>query len=179
LDNAPHNWLATVIAPIDEEAALQKEISRQFPNISMVRVSEAVKSIQTVLSQMVAAIRIMAILALVTGVFVLAGALISTRIQRSYDIVILKVLGMPRRQMLKGLGIEFMILGLAASLIASLLGVGISWGVLDPLMDLGWVFYPLLTAGIILSGLLVIFITGLWTMWSILNASAGTYLRND
>lgn len=179
LNNAPHNWLATVIAPIEEEAALQKEISRQFPNISMVRVSEAVKSIQTVLSQMVAAIRMMAILALVTGVFVLAGALISTRIQRSYDIVILKVLGMPRRQMLKGLGIEFIILGLAASLIATLLGVGISWGVLDPLMDLGWMFYPFLTAGIILSGLLIIFITGLWTMWSILNASAGTYLRND
>lgn len=179
LNNAPHNWLATVIAPIGEEAALQKEISRQFPNVSMVRVSEAVKSIQTILSQMVSAVRIMAILALVTGVFVLAGALISTRIQRSYDIVILKVLGMSRRQMLSGLGIEFMILGVTASLIAALLGIAISWGVLDPLMDLGWIFYPLLTGGIILSGLLIIFVTGLLTMWSILNASAGTYLRNE
>jgi putative ABC transport system permease protein len=179
LDKAPHNWLATVIAPVEDEAALQKQISRQFPNISMVRVSEAVKSIQTILSQMVAAVRIMAILALVTGVFVLAGALISTRIQRSYDIVILKVLGMSRRQMLKGLGIEFIILGLTASLIAALLAIGISWGVLEPLMDLGWIFYPLLTAGIIFCGLFIIFITGLWTMWSILNASAGNFLRND
>jgi putative ABC transport system permease protein len=179
LDKAPHNWLATVIAPLEREAELQKSIAREFPNVSMVRVTEAVKSIQDVLTQMVTAVRVMAVLALITGVFVLAGALLATRTQRSYDIVILKVLGMPRHKMIQGLGIEFIILGLTASVLAAGLGLAISWGVLEPLMDLGWVFYPILTGGVILFGLIIIFVTGLWSIWSILRAPAGDFLRNE
>jgi putative ABC transport system permease protein len=179
LDKAPHNWLATVIAPLEREAELQKSIAREFPNVSMVRVTEAVKSIQDVLTQMVTAVRVMAVLALITGVFVLAGALLATRTQRSYDIVILKVLGMSRQKMIQGLGIEFIILGLTASVLAAGLGLAISWGVLEPLMDLGWVFYPVLTGGVILFGLIIIFVTGLWSIWSILRAPAGDFLRNE
>ncbi|MDD3019726.1 MAG: FtsX-like permease family protein [Alphaproteobacteria bacterium] len=179
LESAPHNWLATVIAPPDSEADLQRAISKEFPNISMVRVSEAVKSIQDILGQMVMAVRIMAILALVTGIFVLAGALTATRSQRAYDAVILKVMGAPQSLLLKGLCLEFALLGIIAAGLAGGLGLAISWGIMGPLMDLGWTFYPATAALIVSGGFAVIFIAGIAILHSILKSPVRGYLQDE
>lgn len=179
LEGAPHTWLATVVAPPDQEAALQKAIAKSFPNISMVRVSEAVKSVQDILGQMVLAIRIMAVLALTTGLFVLAGTLSATRLQRVYDSVILKVIGVPQRQLTWGLVLEFLVLGIIAATLATVLGLIISWGIMDPLMDLGWTFYPALSAGVVASGALVILAVGILTLHRVLRSPVFHYLRNE
>ncbi|MDY0028734.1 MAG: hypothetical protein RBR86_02200 [Pseudobdellovibrionaceae bacterium] len=177
LEAAPHNWLATVVAPPEAEADLQKKISASFPNISLVRVSDAVQSLQLLLDQMVMAVRIMAILALVTGVFVLSGALLATRMRRSYDAVILKVLGAPQSLLLKSLCLEFLMLGGVAALLAGGLGLVISWGVMVPLMDWSWNFYPMTTIVIVSSGALVIFLTGIVMLKSVLSNSVRSYLQ--
>lgn len=177
LESAPHNWLATVVAPPEAEADLQRKISASFPNISLVRVSDAVQSLQMLLDQMVMAVRIMALLALVTGVFVLSGALLATRLRRSYDAVILKVLGAPQSLLLKSLCAEFALLGGVAALLAGGLGLVISWGAMVPLMDWSWNFYPVTTLVIIFGGALVIFMTGFVMLKSVLSNSVRSYLQ--
>lgn len=179
LESAPHNWLATVIAPPESEADLQRAISKKFPNISMVRVSEAVKSIQDILGQMVMAVRVMAILALITGIFVLAGALMASRSQRAYDVVILKVMGAPQSLLVKGLCLEFALLGFIAAGLAGSLGLMISWGIMEPLMDLGWTFYPGTASIIILSGVGVIFVVGITILHSIFKSPVRGYLQDE
>jgi len=179
LEGAPHSWLATVIAPPDSEAQLQRAISKSFPNISMVRVTEAIESVQNILDQLVTAIRVMTILCLLTGIFVLVGALGTTRLQRSYDTVILKVMGTPQSLILKSLSIEFILLGLCSTLLAGFFGIAVSWGVMEPLMDLGWVFYPLTSIIIISAGFMIIFATGLLSLYTVLSRPVMDFLRNE
>lgn len=179
LEAAPHNWLGTVAAPLESEAALQRTVSKAFPNISMVRVSDAIKSIEDLMGQMVIAIRVMATLTLLTGILVLSGALMATRTERSYDAVILKVVGTPQSMLLGSLCLEFALLGFVAAVLAGVFGLVISWGVMGPLMDLGWTFYPATVSVIVVTGFLIIFATGVMTLRSVLSKPVRQYLNDD
>src|SRR3989338_4497382 len=127
LDSAPHSWLATVVANPAKESSIQRNITAKFPNISMIRLSDAITAAQTILGNMANAVRGTAAIALITGVFVLAGSLAATRTQRVYDIVILKVLGVPRSTLIVSFILEFMALGLIAASLSLVLGTIISW----------------------------------------------------
>lgn len=179
LESAPHNWLATVSAPLESEVELQRSVSKAFPNISMVRVSDAVKSIEDLMGQMVIAIRVMATLTLLTGILVLSGALMATRSERSYDAVILKVVGTPQSMLFGSLCLEFALLGLVAATLAGIFGLGISWGIMDPLMDLGWTFYPGTVSIIVVAGFSIIFVTGVMTLRSILSRPVRQFLNDE
>lgn len=179
LEGAPHNWLGTVVADPAQEAAMQRAVTKQFPNISMVRVSDAVDAVENMLGQMNQAVRVMALLAVLTGIFVLAGALMATRMQRMYDVVILKVLGASRRVLQKALVIELALLGLASASIAIVFGTIISWAVLGVFMDLPWAFYPLQAIGAAALGWAFIMLTGWLTLGRVLGSPAAPYLRNE
>lgn len=179
LEGAPHNWLGTVVADPAQEADLQRAITKAFPNISMVRVSDAVTAIETVLGQMNQAVRVMALLAVLTGMFVLAGALMATRMQRVYDTVILKVLGAPRRILVRALLIEMALLGLLAALTAIGFGTLISWTVLDLFMDLPWALYLVPAFVAALAGWVFIVATGWIVLGRVLRSPAAPYLRNE
>lgn len=179
LEGAPHSWLATVVADPDQEAAIQRSIGSAFPNISMIRLSDAIAAAGGILGNMASAVRITALVALVTGLLVLAGSLAATRTQRLYDVVILKVLGIRSRTLVQGFLFEFGLLGLVAGAISLVLGAIISWAVLVPLMDLTWSFYAgpallTLVAGTGLTILIGWFVTG-----RTLSAPAAPYLRNE
>lgn len=179
LDSAPHSWLATVVADPAKEATIQRNITSKFPNISMIRLSEAISAAQTILGNMANAVRGTAAIALITGIFVLAGSLAATRTQRVYDIVILKVLGISRATLIIGFILEFILLGVIAAALSLALGTIISWAVMSQLMNLPWHFYPLPAILTSLSGVILTLIIGWLVTGRVLSASAATHLRNE
>lgn len=179
LESAPHSWLATVVADPAAETTIQRNITARFPNISMIRLSDAISAAQTILGNMANAVRGTAAIALITGIFVLAGSLAATRTQRVYDIVILKVLGIPRSTLLIGFVVEFMLLGMISAALSLALGTMISWAVMSQLMNLPWHFYPLPAILTSLSGALLTLAIGWLVTGRVLSASAATYLRNE
>ena len=179
LEAAPHSWLATVVAPPARESQIQRAVTRDFPNISMIRISEAIETVTNLLGQMNQAIRIMALLALTTGLIVLAESLIATRARRSYDTVILKVVGVPQSILRNTLLIEFTLLGFIASASAAFIATIVSWAVLSLWMDLSWSFYPELIITTIIVSLLTILVTSWLVLRNLLQASPRPYLRND
>lgn len=179
LESAPHSWLATVVADPDREAEIQRNIGAAFPNISMVRLSEAISAISDILGNIGHAVRATALVAIITGIFVLAGSLAATRTQRVYDTVILKVLGVSRSTIIGGFLFEFALLGLIAGLVSLVLGALISWAVMTLLMELNWALYPgpaLLAA---MGGTVLTLVIGWLVTGRVLSASAATYLRNE
>lgn len=179
LEAAPHSWLATVVAPPEKETEIQRAVTRAFPNISMIRISEAIETVSNLLNQMNQAIRVMALLTLATGLLVLAESLIATRARRSYDTIILKVVGVPQSTLRTTLLIEFVILGLIAAISAAVIATGVSWAVMSLWMDLEWGFYPVLVLITIAISLGAIVLTSWLVLRNLLQSAPGPYLRND
>ncbi len=179
LEGAPHSWLATVVADPNQETALQRAVTAQFPNISMIRLSDTIKTVSDLIGQMNLAVRIMALLALVTGLIVLVESLVASRTQRSYDTIILKVLGVPQNMLRNMMLTEFIILSAVATLTSAAIGTFVSWAVLDLWMDLQWNFYPLLIGQTVIISMTAIVITSWIVLKSLLKSPAIKYLRNE
>lgn len=179
LEAAPHSWLATVVAAPHQETNIQRNIGTEFPNISMIRLSDAVNAAGSILGNMATAVRITAMVAVVTGIFVLAGSLAASRMQRLYDVVILKVLGVKRRTLVEGFLFEFCLLGLCAGILSMFLGIAVSWTVMVMLMELQWTFYPLPALMTALGGIGLTLTIGWIVTGRVLNAPVAQHLRND
>lgn len=179
LETAPHSWLATIVADPVHENAIQRAVTAAYPNISMVRVTDAINTVSTLLGHMNTAVRAMSFLALVTGAIVLAQALLATRAVRLYDTTILKVIGVGRRALLTAYAMELALLGFVAVAFALLCGVIISYAVFDLWMDLPWNFYPSVALGTACAGWLAVMVTGAVALGHVVDRPVLGYLRND
>ena len=70
----------------------------------------------------------MAMFTVITGLFVVAAALVTTRYQRVQESVLLRTLGASRRQISLMLVVEYVALGLLAALTGVVLAIAASWG---------------------------------------------------
>ncbi|WP_225770788.1 ABC transporter permease [Inquilinus sp. Marseille-Q2685] len=179
LSAAPHTWLATVRVPAAGELALQKAVTEAFPNVTTVRLRDALETVNALLSQIGAAVRSTAGVTLLAGALVLAGAVVAGHRRRIYDAVVLKVLGATRGDVLRAFLIEYGLLGLLTAVIACALGSVAAWAVLTFVMEIDWAFLPLTLLG---TAALCVAITlgfGFLGTWVALGQKAAPLLRNE
>ena len=93
LESAPQSHIATVKADPGAENAIERAVTDRFANVSMIRVKQALARVAELIAQVATAVQVTASVALLTGLFVLAGAMAAGHQRRVYDAVILKVLG--------------------------------------------------------------------------------------
>jgi len=124
-----------------------------------------------------AAARITALLTLVSGTLVLAGAMVAGQHRRIHDAVILKVLGATRRDLVGAFIIEYGLLGLATALVASLLGTLAAWLLVTRLMHAEWSFDPPTVALTLCSCTVITILFGLAGTWHALGQKAAPLLR--
>lgn len=138
LASAPHNLAATISGDAERQPALTRALLGAFPSVSIVDVGELISEVGTILDQMAAAILVAASVAVLAGIAVLIGAIAASRQARSYDSVIMKMLGATRRQILAAQALEY---GLLAVLVAAAslgLGVAGAWFVIVQIFEFGW-----------------------------------------
>ena len=179
LERAPQSHIATVHLDESQEAALEQSVSRAFPNVSAVRVKEAVASFADMLSNVAVALSATASLALAAGVLVLAGAIAAGHHRRIYDAVVLKVLGATRWTVARGFLLEYGLLGLLTAMLAGLVGTVAAYFVVTRVMDNSFRFFPepLLWTTLAACGLVLLF--GGAGIWRALSAKAAIQLRNQ
>ena len=179
MEAAPHSYIAAIEAPRHREDAVERAATDAFPNISAIRVRNALQAAAQILSGISAAVTGTAVLTLVAGVIVLSGVIASEHHRRVYDAVIYKVLGATRRHILGIYLFEYGVLGLVTALIAAVIGTLTAWGVIRFLMDAEWMFLPgvvAVTSAICLSVTLGM---GLIGTWQALGNKAAPHLRNE
>lgn len=179
LEGAPHTHIAAVQAPEAREAAVEQALADAFPNISAIRVREALEAASAILAGVGDAVRGTASIALLAGALVLGGAVAAGGERRIRDAVVFKVLGATRQQILRAFLIEYGILGAATGLAAAGIGTLIGWAVVTFLLRMDWTFFPATVVTAIGGALAVTLVAGFAGTWHALGRKAAPYLRNE
>ena len=178
LADAPHNIAATVDLPAGAATGpLLRRLVRAFPTSSVIEVGPLLTQAREILSQVSLAILAAAGVAVLAGIAVLLGAIAAARAQRTYDSVILRVLGASGRQVLMLQLAEFGLLAVLLALVALVLGSGLSWLVIVWQFEFDWLpDWPrvLLTLA---AGLLLVLLFALGASLQVLRARPAATLR--
>lgn len=177
LEKAPHEFLATIQAKRDIEDEVERAVSTAFPNVTVIRVREALEAASELVRQLSGGVRAASFVTLLTGLFVLAGALAAGHRHRLFDAIVLKVMGATKTQIMATYLMEFALLGLGAGLVAALCGTLAAWAVAAFVMQTG--FVPSLTtlAVVIIGGTLAAMALGIASTWTALSTPAARTLR--
>jgi putative ABC transport system permease protein len=179
LEHAPQTYIATLRIPPAEDGALLAAVSRDFPNVSAIRVKEALASAIEILQAVAASIRTTAAVTLAAGMLVLAGAIAAGRERRIYEAVLLKMLGGTTGDIARGYLWEYGMLAVISAVIALAIGSLGAYIFLTEVLHVGWSFPPLLAIGIIALSLAATLSVGFLGSWRALRAKAAPYLRNE
>jgi putative ABC transport system permease protein len=179
LAGAPATYIATVQTPPGRESDVERAITKALPNVSSIRVKEALELIKGVVANAGMAIRGAALVTLLAGALVLSGAIAAGRQRRIRETVLLKVLGAGRADLLRALLLEFALLGIAAAVLAAILGSLAAWAVLVYVLKADWIFLPLPVAATAIGGVLAVTLFGIAGTWRVLAAKTAPYLRHD
>ena len=179
LDGAPQNFIATVRTAPGTESALERAVTDTFPNVSAIGVKDALGTLSEIVAAIAAAIRITAVITLIAGALVLAGAIAASHRRRVYEAVVLKVLGASRAQVMSSFLIEYGLVGLAAAVIAAGIGTVAAYFVLTRVMHAPWDFLGGEVAMTIVGAVVLTLLAGLAGTWRALGAKAAPFLRNE
>ena len=179
LRHAPHGYIATVSATLEAEARIERTLAREFPQVTVVRVREALGRVAELMGSIAAAARSVGAVTLFAGALVLAGAVAAGHRRRTYESVVLKVLGVRRRDVVLIHAAEFALLGIVTGVIAAGAGTVTAWGVTTQVLEQDWVFLPGAAAGA--AGFCVLLTLGLGLLgtWRALGEPASPHLRNE
>jgi putative ABC transport system permease protein len=140
IDHAPHAFLATVRVTDAQENAMYMAVTDRFPNISTVRVKDAIQQVQTLLASLAEGVSAASLVTIVAGLLVLAGAIAAGSRARLYDATILKVLGATRPRIALVYVIEYGVLGAATGVIALAAGTLAGWVIATSFLDVPFTF---------------------------------------
>jgi putative ABC transport system permease protein len=180
LSAAPHTLMATVHTATDaaEEAVIAR-VAADFPNVTAIRVKEALETVNGIVRQVATAVTGIAGVTLVAGTLVLAGAIAAGHRRRVYESVVLKVLGATRAAVLRAFAIEYGLLGLVTAGLAAIVGTIAAWAVITQVMEVDWVFIPQAVAATAALSAAVTIGFGFVGTWRALGQKAAPLLRNE
>lgn len=174
---APYTMIATVRVPPAEEAGLRTAVVRALPNVSAVGVSEVLAKVAGIVDQAGAALAGAAAVAIAAGILVLGQAVAADQRRRTYDAVILKILGATRAQVAAAFALEHIALGLATGAIGAAIGALGAWVVMTDLLEGTFVLLPGELALTIAIGIAAPLLLGGLGTWRALGAKAAPTLR--
>ena len=135
LEGAPHSFISTVYADEEAEAQILRDLASAYPNITAIRVRDAIDRVSDVLAGIAAATSWGAAATLVTGFLVLIGAASAGMGARTYEAAVLKTLGAARSWILGSFALRSGILGSAAGIVAIAAGILGGWAVCTFVME--------------------------------------------
>jgi putative ABC transport system permease protein len=177
LAGAPHTFISTVYAEPEAEAQILRDLAKAYPNITAIRVKDAIDRVAGVLAGLAAATSYGAAATLLTGFLVLIGAAAAGADARTYEAAMLKTMGASRRMIAASFILRAALLGLAAGAIALVVGALGGWAVSTFVMETDYVVIWPSALLIIIGGITATVLAGLGFARRALQARPARVLR--
>ena len=128
LENAPQFHVVVTRTPNEEVSGkFQRDLVKTFANISVIDLTQILKTVDTILNKVSFVIKFMALFSILTGLLVLISSVVLSKYQRVKESVLLRTLGANRNQIIRINGYEYFMLGTLSTLTGIILSFGISW----------------------------------------------------
>ncbi|SKC55424.1 ABC transporter permease [Ohtaekwangia koreensis] len=128
LENAPQIYVtATRIDDQQQANRFQQQLVMQYPNVSLIDLRLILSTVNQLFDKLGLVIRVLALFSIITGLVVLAGAVINSKFVRIKENVLLRTVGARTRQIMLITLIEYAWLGLFAALTGMILSMGGGW----------------------------------------------------
>ena len=175
LDGVAVTYLAAFRAPA--LPGFDNALVREFPNLTVVDLSQTLSQVQRVLDQVIAAVEFLFVFTLAAGLVVLFAAVSATREERAREFAILRALGASARLLRAVQRAELLTVGLLAGLLASVAALAVGWALAHYVFDFVWtapLWVPLAGA---LAGALLALAAGWWGLQEVLRRPVMETLR--
>lgn len=128
LEKAPQFHVVVTRTPDEATSAnFQRNLVKTFANVSVIDLTQVLKTVNTVLDKVSFVIQFMALFSILTGLLVLISSVVLSKYQRVKESVLLRTIGANRNQILKINGYEYFMLGILSTFTGIILSFGISW----------------------------------------------------
>jgi putative ABC transport system permease protein len=180
LEGAPRLDLVALEAESgDARARIQTEVTRSFPNITVIDITEVARKVERILDLISTVGRALATLMLASSLLVLAASQLAGRLGRQRDLALLRTLGAPYRTLLGSLLWEFLLLGSSAALIAGVMARVLSDLYAKKILELPATSNPWAAPVLLLAAALLTAAVGLLGSWRALNTKPLDVLRSE
>jgi len=138
VEGANLRQVAIAKASKTQEAAVIRELGRDFPTVNVISVREQLEAATDLFNRLALAVRGAAAVAALAGLLVLAGAIAARARARTREAATLKVLGASRGQILGAYVLEYGAVGVIAGAAGVALGYAAAWPVVVKVFHAKW-----------------------------------------
>ncbi len=179
LKDAPAVHLLAAEAEPAAKGRVQAAMARDFPNITIIDVTEVVAKVGRVLDIIALITRSLAALMLTSALLVLMASLIAGRLGRQRDLAMLRTIGASHGTLLRSLAWEFLLLGGSSALLATILAWVLARIYTSRVLELP--AHPSITMGLLMLGAsaLLTLVVGVAGSLRVLNAKPMDVLRGE
>lgn len=150
----PTSYITSLHLPA-ERRAVSFELTKRFPNLTVVDVSKVMAEVRTIIERVMLAVELIFLFSLCSGLVVLYAAALATEDERRREVAVLRALGVSRRTVSRAASAELWIIGGLAGLVGSTCALVAGAVTAYALFELPWVFDPwLVPLGIVVGGAL-------------------------
>jgi putative ABC transport system permease protein len=176
LDGAAGTYMTAVYLTPDKRPALA-DLVRRFPTVSVFDVDAILKQIREIMDRATLAVQYVFLFTLAAGIVVLLAAVQSTRDERRYESAMLRTFGASRGTVLQGVAAEFSALGFLSGTLAAFGATAVGWVLAVRLFSLEYSVNPWLWVIGLISGTVLVGLSGTLATRSVVNTPPVVTLR--
>jgi putative ABC transport system permease protein len=159
LDRFPASWITSVHIPAQNRTELAGLI-RDYPNVTVIDVDALMSRVRAIMDRVNTAVEFVFLFTLLAGIVVLYAVIQTQQDARGQHHALLRTLGANRRQIMRGLVSEFLVLGGLAGLLAAIAATALHWVLAEYVFQLSFSLNPWVGLIGILSGSLGVALFG-------------------
>lgn len=180
LEAAPQIYVtATRINDQQTANRFQEKLVMNFPNVSLIDLRLILRTVNELFDKLGLIVRFLALFSIITGLVVLAGAVINSKFVRIKENVLLRTVGARTGQITKITLIEYAYLGLFSALTGMTLSIGGGWLLTKFFFEItfafDWLEMVTIAAGVVFLTMLI----GWWNSREVINTPPLQVLRKE